>query len=222
MSEIVRDLGELRRLISTGKITLSEVMEKLAPKAEVAVVAEPQPPKQIVLSDKDRTLLRTLPSKLADVQLPAEPRELTAAERAQYVPLFDQVKTAKAAVTKAEEALKEAMHGHIDATTDGPVGKNGHKLTEGEVVAPEYAQKAVRGLVGGNAVELTVTDLEELLDAGKITLAQFKRWTHKVTTTQVVPNAVMADLAKSGELLDVIASKARRTEQTTAIRMAKN
>lgn len=225
MTDIVsRELGELRRLISSGQVTLAEVMDRLAPKTEVESAEKPKPPKAVVLSPADRKALRTLPAKLADVELPASPRQLTQDERNVLVPLFDQIKVAAAAIKKAEEAFKEAAHNDVDsqAKPGDQLGKNGHYLTEGEVVAEGYDKKIVRGLVGGHAVELTTVDLEKLLDEGKITLAQFRRWTKPVNTRQVVADAIMADMAKDQEVLEVISTVARRTDQTTAIRMAKN
>jgi hypothetical protein len=214
--------GELRRLISAGKISIDELLDRLAPPAEPPAPAEVEKPKQIILSPEDKTILRTLPKALADIELPADARALTQDERNSLVPVFDRVKIAKSAVVKAEEAIKEAMHNDIDATTVGDLGKNGHKLSEGEVVADGYAKKAVRGLVGGNAVSLVDLDLQQLEEEGLITHAQYLKMTSVVPATRK-PSAegIMAEINKDPKLLDAIATKARRTDQTTAIRMAK-
>lgn len=224
MSTIVpNDFNEIRRLVSSGKISLTELMDKLAPAVEPPAETEVAKPKQIVLSPEDKKVLRSLPKQLADLELPSTARKLTEPERDTLVPLFDRVKIAVAAVKKAEEAIKEAMHGHIDSITEGPLGKNGHKLTEGEIVAQDYAKKVVRGTVGGNAVQLTDSDLQDMESEGLITHAQYLAMTKKVPAVRVVaPDAVMAEINKDPSLLDAIAARATRDDQTTAIRMAKN
>lgn len=215
--------AELQRLIESGKINLSELMERLARPA--AEGTEKPKPKAVVLSAADKKALRTLPAQLADLDLPTHARKLSESEREHLVPLFTQVKSALAAVEKAEKALKEAMHGHIDASSpaDAPRDKNGHKLTEGEVVAPSFAQKVVRGLVGGKGVELSDADLKAMEEEGLITHAQYLRMTKTLPAVRVpVADAIMAEIQKAPELLVAFAAKARKTDQTTAIRLAKN
>lgn len=216
---------DLHRLVATGRITLSELLDKLAKAKPETEADAPKPkPKGVVLSPADKKTLRTLPAQLADLVLPESARLLTEAERAHLVPLFDQVKKASAAVKKAEDALKEAMHGHIDSlTSGGAVDKNGHKITEGEVVAPEYDKKVVRGLVGGKSVELTDSDLQEMEAEGLITHAQYLRMTKTVPSVRVaVPDAIMAEISKDGNLLAAFALKARKSDLGTAIRIAAN
>lgn len=219
---------EIRRLISAGKLTLSEVMERLAPHTEIAEISTPKPPKEVVLSDAEKTAMRTLPSKMADVLFPAELRELSQAERDQFVPLFARSKLVESGLKKVLEAFKTAFHNDLDAQApdDAPLGKNGHKLVgdkehHEEIVAREFPEKVIRYKIGGNAVELTDSDLCEMLDTGQITMAQYRRWTKPVTTRTVVADAIMADLAKDGSLLDAIAAKATRSDQTTGLRLTK-
>jgi hypothetical protein len=208
-------------MISAGKLTLNEVMEKLAAPVTPVPPAEIAKPKPIVLSPADKKALRTLPALLADLQVPQD-REWTTAERELLVPIFAQVKVAKKAVDTAEKAIQGAAHDHLDAVTDGPMGKNGHKLTEGEILgADDYDQKIIRYSIGGNAVELTDFDLQELVDDGKITLAAYRRMTQPKTGRTVVPDAVMAEMAKDASVLEAIASKARRSDKTTGVKMSK-
>jgi hypothetical protein len=60
-----------------------------------------------------------------------------------------------------------------------------------------------------------------MVDDGKLTKAQYQRMTRAVTTRVVVPDAVMAEIARDSAVLDAIAAKATRTDQTTGLRMAK-
>jgi hypothetical protein len=222
------DLREIKRLISAGKITLSELMERLAPSTEIEQIATPRPPKAVVLSDAEKTAMRTLPSKMADVLLPGEIRELTQSERDVFVPLFAKSKLVESAVKKVVEGFKEAFHNDLDAQApvDAPLGKNGHKLVgdkdvHEDIVARDFSEKVIRYKIGGNAVELTDLDLQEMVDDGKLTKAQYQRMTRAVTTRVVVPDAVMAEIARDSAVLDAIAAKATRTDQTTGLRMAK-
>lgn len=220
----------LRELVASGKLDLTELMTRLAaPKLDEAEAKQAAPapkeiPKSIVLSVADKKALRTLPVQLAEVKLPDKPRVLTDTEIDTLVPLFDKVKVAKKAVTKAEDAIKEAMHGHIDSTTeDATRDKNGHKLIEGEVASAEYSKKVVRGLTGGGAVSLTVDDLRAMVEARQITQAQFIRMTEVVPATRkIVPDAVMVEIRKHADLLDVLAVKAQPVARSSAVRMADN
>lgn len=222
------EVREIKRLISAGKLTLSELMERLAPSTEIEEISTPKPPKAVVLSDAEKTAMRTLPSKMADVLLPGEIRELTQSERDQFVPLFARAKLVESGIKKITEGFKEAFHNDLDAQApeEAPLGKNGHKIVgdkdyHEQIIARDFPEKVIRYKIGGNAVELTDSDLCELLDDGKISLAQYRRWTKPVSTRVVVADAIMADLAKDGTLLEAIASKATRTDQTTGLRMAK-
>lgn len=227
---VTTDIDDLKRLVSAGQITLPDLMTRLAThRASLAEVQEPvvadrPAPKQIVLSPTDRKVLRRLPTQFLDAELPASPRALTEAEREALVPLFDEVKVAKAAVTKAENALKEAMHNHMDALapSDAPLDGNGHAIAEGEVTAPGCARKVVRSLTGGTGVLLTDLDLQEMEAEGVLTHAQYLRMTHSVAYREPVMDAIMAELTRQPDLLDHLADKARVTPRGTQIRMAAN
>lgn len=226
MTTLIPVSSDLRRAVEAGDITLDALLTRLAEvKAELAPRedVEPPKPKQIVLSDADRKALRTLPIKLADLKLPESPRKLTETERNELVPLVDQVKIARAAAEKAEAALIEAMHNHLDqfADEDDPVAKNGHKITEGEVTADGYPKKVVRGTTGGKGVMVTDSDLQKMEADGVITHAAYLRMTKAVAYREPVSDAIMAELRKDPSLLDALADVATPTPKSTAIRMAK-
>lgn len=203
--------GSLR---TTGT-SLEEVLSKVAapaPKSTKAVA-----PKKVVLSDEQRLALKTLPSKLAGTDLPDKPRELTAEEIEEFIPLFDEVKDAKKALVQAEESLKEAFANHMDtqAPRNAETDKNGHKIAEGIVESELLAIVVKRELKGGKAAPLTLADLERLEADGDIDHKTFLAMTRQTRSVDEV--AVMEQLANRPELLDALKKVAVLTPKSTAI-----
>lgn len=221
--------AQLAEALARQEIGYDELLAALAASAAPAPTAPtPRPePKSVVLAEAERKALRTLPRKIADAQLPGEARLLSETERAELIPLFDEIKAAKAALVKAEEAFKTAFHGHLDTEAlagdpDQPVNEDGHTLTRGEVTAAGLARKVVRDVRGGaTAVAPTDADLVRLVEDGVLTRQEYLNATKAVPGRVPVPEAIMALLARRPELLGELARRVRLVEPTLALRMAK-
>lgn len=233
MTALVPQTSNLETLVRNHTISLVDALDQLvAAKRASREAANPKAPtSKIAISDVQRTLLRRLATVLAIVELPSTARQLTDAEKAQFVPLFDEVKDAKTAVAAAEAALAEAFRNHLDAEAlaaakpDNPVAydKHGHVLAEGEVVHPGYPKKVRRELRGGKAAPITLAQLQQLEADGKITHKQYLAMTEAVPATRRVDEVKIMDvLAAEPGLLQVLAEVAEPTDREAALWLRKN
>lgn len=225
-ADIVKALAEHRIDLNEALTQAADPIPTTAPKAL---------PKVIAISQEEKKTLRSLPSAIANAELPDKARELSEAEKQEFVPLFDQIKVAKAALVKAEDALKEAFHNHLDVEflATGPKGviydTHNHIAEAGQVVAEGYARKVVREERGGKS-SLTVDAVKSLLADGKITKEQYDLMVDEMpvppveaTTVEVLnENGIMAAIGMDPKLLAKLAKVAPVSPKSTAINMRKN
>lgn len=230
---LVRQHVDLQKAVADGSISLASLLELLAleqiegaPEPTVGPKNKKATGKGLALSEENRVVLRTIPTALASVKLPAEPRKLSQDEGRELIPLYVDLKKATKALESAENAIKEAFHGHFDADSseDAEIDKNGHYLTEGELEIEGLDKKIVRGTVGGKAAGLTEADLLDLETKRLIDHATYLSLTVNVPATRTLApeEKVMAVLKKNPELVKVLATKARLTAKSTAIRISDN
>lgn len=217
------------------EISLNDLLDQLAKKAQEDGAASPQqgnpkePTAKIAVSDVQRSLLRRLANVIADVELPSTRRQLTEEEKAQFIPLFEQVKDAKTALANAEAALHETFSNHLDAEArlldgDFETDVKGHVLAEGEIVSTGYPKKVTRELRGGKAAPLQLADLQKLEADGTIDHKTFLALTEAVPATRRVASdeAIMDQIAKNPKLIEVLAGVVSLTPKTSAIYVRKN
>jgi hypothetical protein len=209
-----------------GKASLTDVLDALLA-AEAATTPAPTEaperkplPAVVPLSDPERTTLRTLVNKIDALDLPTTARELSAAERTQFIAAFDQIKDGLKAIKRAEDALKEVFQNHLDVElgTPGPdveQDANGHYVAAGSVTGDGLAKRVSREVRGGKAVSLTVDDLSGLEADGDITHADFLAMTDAVRVVDEA--AIMKILNGRPELLPVFRKVARVAPAGTSI-----
>lgn len=216
----------IQRLLD-GKATLTDVLDALlaveAAEAPVVEVERKPLPKVVPLADEERTTLRTLVNKIDALDLPTTARQLSDAERRQFITAFDDIKGGLKSLKRAEEALKEVFHNHLDVELldKGVPGPDidqddaGHYVEEGSVTADGVSKRVSREVRGGKAQAITVEDLRQLETDGDITHADFLAMTDAKRV--VAEDQIMRLLNARPELLPVFGKVARLGQAGSSI-----
>lgn len=164
----------LEKLLAERDATLVDVLELLAPKPK-APPEQPAPlPKVVPVSDKERVNLRGILARIDAAELPEEARLLDPNERSEWIPLFGEIKAAKAVLERAEAAFKGTFANHFDVEVQeqgikADQDKDGHYLVKGEVGAEDTELVVKREIAGeGKTQAISIRDLEQLEADGLI------------------------------------------------------
>lgn len=204
----------------TGKLDLAkatsyaDVYRALeATRAQSKAVEAPLP-NAIVLTEGEKDALTTFEKQASDLPQVLTRRALKTPELVAYNTFYASAKALAALADRVvEKTLKPVYHNHFDVIAENnnvvTASTFRHEKTGHYGLADDTSAR-VEGVavypareIAGGAVKITVEGLQKLEEAGKITHAQFLRWT---TSVRVVnEDGILADLKKTPELIEELA-----------------
>lgn len=229
MSKSLTTTQAVKGVLAKKDATLAEVLTVVGPEAPNPPEVETPLPKSPALSKAVAPIVAMLPAKLAAIVVPTVRRELDVEELEELTVAMDEVKQAKAAITKAEGHFKAAFFNHFDAvarrlgrvTQDTKRTKDGWFIVEDKESAavPGLAKKVVRETSAGS-VQFGVDQLTELEAEGKITHAQFLAMTSQVRV--INESAIFAAIEADPNLAEVLGEKVTISGGNASLNMRAN
>jgi hypothetical protein len=212
------------KLLTDGKVPLDVIMDALAaeeaaPEPEEHVHVE-RHPVAVPITSTERRNLRQIAARVEAYDFPKKPVVLTEEQRRIAITAFNDIKSARKVLERAENAFKAMFHNHLDLLVEksgdeAPVDEHGHYVTEADVTAEGVSVKVARELRGGKAAPLTIGDLVRLEQDKAISHDDYLLMTTAVRN--VDPSKVMLRLQEKPELLAALATVAKLTDKTTAM-----